>query len=215
MKLFKNLILYIFLLIIILTQKNICLLSSTKHKTQNPFTRISITSNKALCQKDKKNQNIYTFHYIDNVIVLFADGSKVSADTLEIVFDNKTGTQPTLTPIQNNKKFLSKFKKITFKNNVHVISSNRSAWADRAELFPTTQICQLEGHVKIQQIKDQPKDIPLSIESEKAVLNLDTNELTFLGSTANPVSTMIEIDQNVKISSRSNSKPAAVTPQIT
>ncbi len=187
-------------LIILLFRAPLC-----ASEQQNPFTKISITSNRATCMKDKTNSHLFVFHYLENVIVLFADGSKVTSDVLEIVFNSKKA------PSQDKKNFLSKFKKITFKNNVHIISQNRQAWADKAELYPITQECKLAGNIKIQQQKEKEKDVPISIESEQAILNLKTKEVSLFGSTLSPVCTVIELGQHIQLAKK-DSAPVTSSP---
>ncbi len=152
----------------------------------SPLSKITITSNKATCQKDKVIPKQFTFTYHENVLVTFADESKINSDELEVVLDtNKTQT--------SDKKNPSQIKKITFKDNVHVTSENRSVDADKAELYLEQQVCKLFGNVKIKQTKDKPKDLPILTECDNATLDMKTEELTFLGNNQKPVCTTIEI----------------------
>ena len=161
----------------------------------DPLSKITITSNKATCQKDKDIPKQFTFTYHENVLVTFADGSKINSDELEVVLDttknkNLTDLKTTQTPEKNN---LSQFKKITFKNNVHLKSTNRSVDADKAELYLGQKGCKLFGNVKIKQTKDNPKDLPILTECNQATLNMQTEQITFLGDNQKPVCTIIEI----------------------
>jgi lipopolysaccharide export system protein LptA len=172
----------------------------------NPFSKITITSQKATCQRDISAHNVFLFNYINNVQVIFADGSKITSEKLKIIFsgenivkgDKKISVAYTVTP---KKDFFSRFKKIIFLNKVCLISQNRLAFADYAELFPKEKICKLKGHVKIQQTKVEKRDVPIVIESSQAMLNLETKELSFVGSLSQPVSTVIELDDCINLDS--------------
>lgn len=187
-------------------------------ETINPLSKITITSQKAICQKDSKDPQLFIFQYIDNVTVSFADGSIISADTLEIIFDGKsvekklknknqttaiTTTTNKATPLPSK---LSQFKKITFKDNVHLTSQNRTAMAQQAEVNLVENICKFHGNVRISQKKVSEKDLPISINSQEAQLNLKTDELTFDGSPATPVSTVISLSEYEPLQKKSLSQ---------
>ena len=171
----------------------------------DPLSKITITSNKAICQKDKKIAKTLIFTYLENVLVTFSDNSKIKSDELEIELDttkindsldNKT-TNSSFTetlPLNNpNQKNLSQFKKITFKKNIEVTSTNKIIQADQAELFLSEKKCNLSGNVKIKQIKQNPKDLPILTECNSAMLDMESEQVTFLGDTKRPVSTKIEL----------------------
>ena len=89
---------------------------------------------------------------------------------------------------------LNNFKKITFKNNVCITNAHRKATADNAELFIENKKCILLGNVKIRQTKQKLSDIPVSIDSQRAEFSFDDKQISFSGSTKNPVSTTIVLD---------------------
>jgi lipopolysaccharide assembly outer membrane protein LptD (OstA) len=169
----------------------------------DPLSKIVITSKSAIIKKDQYYPDNYTLTYYDDVWVTFADQSKVSSNELEIVLDTtkikknldsdplQTNTTDHTIPNQNND--LNQFKKITFKNKVHIQNTNRTIDANTAELYLSEKICKLFGNIKIKQNKEQPKDLPILTECEKAILNIETEEITFLGDSQKPVSTTIEI----------------------
>jgi lipopolysaccharide export system protein LptA len=168
-------------------------------KSPQLFSKIVITSDGAICKKDPQVANMYVFEYLKNVTVTFADQSRVTADTLIIVFDSKDmqgdstsscrSGAPTKEP-----STMDRFRNITFKGNVHVTSVQRQATADEARFDLKTQQCILDGHVKIWQQKVAPSDIPVVIESSKAELNLVTNQVQLLGSAEKPVQTTITLE---------------------
>lgn len=186
--------------------------------TPNPLSKITITSQKAICQKDSNNPHLFVFQYLDKVTVSLADGSIITSDSLEIIFDGKsvekklknqkqiaattTTTTNNATPLPSK---LSQFKKITFKNNVHLTSQNRTATAQQAEVNLIENICSFHGNVSISQKKIAEKDLPITIESQNAQLNLKTEELTFEGSFATPVSTVISLNDYEPLQKKSRS----------
>ncbi|MCK4650610.1 hypothetical protein KAT08_00385 [Candidatus Babeliales bacterium] len=173
------------------------------------FSKIVITSNKAICQKDKSRENIFTFSYLENVFVKFANKSTIQSDELEIELDttqikeklaykqtniNQAKQAKKVITQKTTPKDLSQFKKITFKNNVVAKQKNRIVHAEKAELFLSEKICKLLGNVKINQTKEKPKDLPVYTECNQVILNLATEQVTFLGSSKNPVSTTIKLE---------------------
>ena len=173
----KNTILLFFFQVILFT----CL-----YCAQDPFSKIVITSNKAVCTKDNGNQHLVTFTYQENVVVTLADQSSIISDELEVEIDTtKTSTQ------QKNK--IEQFKKITFKRNVFAKRENRTLKADTAELYLNEKICKLVGNVKIKQIKEKEKDVPIETLCNHAILNFENEHISFEGSKKAPVSTTIEL----------------------
>jgi hypothetical protein len=193
-------------------------------KAVDPFSHVKITSNKATCQKCKDNPHTFIFNYLENVNVILADGSNITADSLEIVFDSKgakvldnskhkkhhakndekssnekSSNEKSSNEKSSNEKSsnLSNIKQITFKNNVNIYNQNRKARADCATINILENTCKLEGNVKIKQTKVAPKDIPLDVQSAQALINLKTYEVTLLGSSQDPVSTVIELNKNI------------------
>jgi lipopolysaccharide export system protein LptA len=173
-------------------------------KAIDPFSHIKITSNKATCQKCKDRPHTFIFNYLENVNVVLADGSIITADSLEIVFDSKgakvlDNSRHKKQHAQNGEKSnnLSNIKQIIFKNNVHISNQNRCAQADSATVNILENTCKLDGNVKIKQTKVAQKDIPVDVQSTQALINLKTYEVTLLGSSQDPVSTVIELNKNI------------------
>ena len=157
----------------------------------NPLSKITIKSNKAVCEKDKKNGEIL-IHYKENTLVTLADGSTIKADILTIIIKEL--------PIgkkENEKKeeaTLSNFKKVILKGNVLIKQNNRTITADQIEVFPQTKKCLISGNIKVEQKKEDAKDIPIIAESSKAIVDLENQEITFLGTKQKPVTTTIVIE---------------------
>lgn len=174
----------------------------------DPFSHIKITSNKAVCQKTQDDSHAFTFNYLENVNVLLADGSRITADSLEIILDTASvklfneSDKPSKKKAKNKateskQNSLSHIKQITFKNNVQISNQNRRAQSDSAVINLLDSTCLLEGNVKIKQTKEAQNDIPIDVQSTQALINLKTSQVTLLGSSQEPVSTIIELNRNV------------------
>jgi lipopolysaccharide export system protein LptA len=193
--------------LICLIPANICALE--KHCKSDPFSKIAITSQKAICKKSESCKNIFVLSYLDNVVVVLADGSKITANSLEItldskgvkIFENKSVQNKKMKSRANkpkNNEKISHLKKIIFKNNVKISNQNRLSSSDSAEIDIIENLCKLDGNVIINQTKtSQRDDIPLNIKSSSALINLKTSEVTLLGSSSEPVSTVVELSKNV------------------
>lgn len=182
----------------------LCITIAHAQQSVNPLSKITITSTRATCQKDKVNPQFFNFNYHGNVVVTFADQSTMTADQLEIIFegkdlgkkflahDNNKSAQPSTT--QSQQKPLDQFKKVTASGHVTLTSQNRKAQAQKAEIILAQKLCTLTGNVTIRQKKTKPKEFPLTIESDQATLNLQTDELLFTGSESKPVNTVISLE---------------------
>ncbi|MCF7799384.1 hypothetical protein K9L05_02380 [Candidatus Babeliales bacterium] len=186
----------------------------------DPLSKITITSNKATCCKDKNDASNFIFKYIENVNITFADNSKIKSKELEIVIDYKsTKDKDKLdknkkvvkdkqnTKISNSKK-QSQIKKIIFNQGINLVSKNKIVDADTAEIYPESKICKLFGNVKIEQKKETPKDLPIITNCKQALLNLQTEELVLQGNEDNPVSTILQIEGKQGLLKKPKIKPA-------
>ncbi|MFH1254709.1 MAG: LPS export ABC transporter periplasmic protein LptC [bacterium] len=177
----------------------------------DPFSHIKITSNKAVCEKAKDNSHTFIFNYLEKVNVILADGSQITSESLEIILDSKSvkvlddsgkrhGKKNKKNESKENKQSdLSHIKQITFKNNVQISNQNRRAQSDSAVINLFDNTCLLAGNVKIKQTKVAQNDVPVDIQSTQALINLKTSQITLLGSSQEPVSTVIELNKNVML----------------
>ncbi len=188
----------------------------------DPFSHIKITSNKAVCQKSKDNPHSFTFNYLGKVNVLLADGSQITAESLEIILDTKRVKLFDESDKKSDKKHekkktedkskeskansLSHIKQITFKNDVQISNQNRCAHSDSAVINLFDNTCLLDGNVKIKQTKMAQNDVPIDVQSAQALINLKTSQVTLLGSSQEPVSTVIELNKNVMSSKKKQPK---------
>lgn len=193
------------------------LLSLDLNASLNPLSKIVITSNRATCQKDKIIHHQYIFNYQENVLVTFADKSTITANNLEIIFEgNDLGEKkttladsPKINPDPNKppkSNFLDKFKKITLSGNVNFSGQNRTATSDKAELQLATNVCTLIGNVIITQRKTTSKEVPITIESSEAKINLKTQELLLSGVENKPVNTIISLEDYEPLKKMSKGK---------
>jgi len=151
----------------------------------------------ATCEKSKENGN-FLITYKDNVIIKLADESTIKADHLAITLKDTplshTQTESCTTEKKESQNPLSMFEKIILKDNVKMAQKNRRIEADRIELLPGKKLCELYGNVKIRQIKEKAKDLPITAESSKAILDLNTQEISLLGDEKTPVTTTIIVE---------------------
>lgn len=161
--------------------------------TIDPLSKITITSERAICSKSIKHPGYFVFLYKNNVCATLADQSMVTADTLKVVFNAKGMGSNQKIDI-NHSQAPSPFKQIIFKNNVCITNAQRKATARTATVHLAKKQCVLEGDVKIFQTKQQPKDIPVVIASSKASLSLDTGQLELFGDKQKPVHTTIILE---------------------
>jgi hypothetical protein len=179
------------LIISLIIFTNLKSLENLDSKKPNLFKEINITSQKAICKKDKQNKSIINFTYIDNVLVNFSDGSLAKAEKLSIKIN--TASKNKTTSEKNNSQELQNLKQISLSKNVFIQRENRNINADLAEIFPSTKICKLSGNIKIEQIK-KDKDFPIITKCENAHLDLVTEKITLLGDKNKPVRTIINLE---------------------
>ena len=66
------------------------------------------------------------------------------------------------------------FKRVFFTGGINLEHANRSARADKAELYPLQKQCKLIGNVKFEQKKEGPADIPIVSTCDEAVVDFET-----------------------------------------
>lgn len=174
--------------------------------TPDPLNKIVVTSKKASCTQEKTGPRDTIFKYSENVVAVFADDSSIKADELEVFCNmrSKKDSAPLATknpktpspsnPSNGRDNQFSHFKKIIFKKNVQISRAQLKAQADSALLMIPERVCRLHGNVRIWQKKNNPRDIPVTIESNDAIINLNTEQVHFTGSIEKPVSTVIELE---------------------
>ena len=179
---------------------------STAQAKIDPLEKIEIKSNRAFTTPLKNNPNLYLVRYEQNVQVELADKTHMSAETLEVIIAhkpskgnvlNKASEQPEETK-KNVATLPQQIKSIVFKGHVKINRLNHTVRADRAELLVEKKQCTAQGNVHIVQKKVSSHDIPVVINSEKAILDLSSEKLLLVGTEQAPVSTVFEIKQEQK-----------------
>lgn len=179
------------------------------HAKNDLFSKVIVTSKRATCKKDPSIPGTFVFHYLENVIVTFADQTTIHADTVEIVFDGIKQQKKNLSSsetIPPSKDFTQHFKKIQFSNNVYIKNGGRSITADKGIVDVPSKTCLLEGNVIITQSRTKKSDIPVTVQSNRARLNLTTMETVLEGSDAQPVHTCFIFENSGPHSKKSNAK---------
>jgi len=185
----KNKILFFVYLIIVAYSNKLLYAHKT---TPERLEKIIITSTRALCKKDAKNPGLVIFQYLEDVRVKMFQDSLITADCLDIIFNEKEISKDDET--KQNKPSLNSFKQIIFKNNVCVRHKHRKVFADTAHVYPAAQKCILEGNVRIEQTKKSKKDVPVVIKSSKAEIDFAADIVNFLGTPKKPVYTVINLE---------------------
>jgi lipopolysaccharide export system protein LptA len=179
----------------------------------DPLSKISITSDRAICSKNAQVKDEVIFKYLDNVTVELADRSTITSRELEIVGNvaalSKKRTPPITkesekrTPkqasaqIDPNNKTLEYFKKITFSGCVTINNAHFKATADSADIAVGEKTCLLKGSVHVKHTQNNPARIPpIDIKSEAATIKIDSGHVIFAGSSANPVNTVIDLNNH-------------------
>lgn len=170
------------------------LLSQNLFAKTNPLEKISIQSGRAYTTPLKNQPGFYLVRYEQDVHVGLADKTKMTGEVLDVVVSRKAATKDTN---QKNTAPAEQVKSVIFKGNVHIERLNHSVRADKAELLVGKKQCCAQGNVHIVQKRVSASDIPVVIDSEKAVLDLMSDKLLLVGTDKIPVSTVFELKGTV------------------
>lgn len=184
--------------------------------TVDPLSKITIQSNRAICSKNKDIRQELIFKYLDDVRVEFADHSTVQAHELEVVCYLKKSekkielenidAQRAKPVMEKQDKALSHFKKITFTGDVVINKDEFKATADSADITIADRVCLLKGNVHIQHKKEKQQDLPVDLKSQVATIKLNSGQILFAGSSRNPVSTVINLENHPIIRNKNSKK---------
>ncbi len=169
---------------------------TVKSEKIDPLSKITVTSPKAIGKVDQHNKKVFTFSYQGGVKTVFADGSEITSQQLDLCIDKDgVATKDVVSSLTKEVRhdIASQLKKISFINNVCIKHNKQTILADTVDLDPQKRCCTLQGNVSVSQNKVKNSDVPISMKSDKAILSLDTGTVTFLGSRAKPVNTVINI----------------------
>lgn len=169
----------------------------------DPLSKIEIKSNRAFTSPLKQDPDFYLVRYEQDVRIDLADKTHMTAEILEVIVARKalkkakndsTQNAPSQKVATNNQQL----KSVVLKGNVKINRLNHSVRSDRAELLVEKKQCTVQGNVHIVQKKNAASDIPIVIDSEKAVLDLTSEKLLLVGSEKAPVCTTFELTSPVK-----------------
>lgn len=161
-------------------------------KRVDPLSKITVKSQSAIFQKDKKNPELVYLKYKERVVVNFADGTTIKSENLKIFLRTKN-----LKNLKNGSR--SEVEKIIFEKNVKINRKTQKIEANNVEIVIPERTCKLVGNVKVEQIKQEKKsNIPITAECQRANLNWDDDEIVLFGNEEKPVITTIELDGKVK-----------------
>lgn len=169
----------------------------------DPLSKIEIKSNRAFTTPLKQEPGLYLVRYEQDVRIDLADKTHMTAESLEVIVARKASKKSKKDEsvsvvgqkITTNDQQL---KSVVLKGNVKINRLNHSVRSDRAELLMDKKQCTVQGNVHIVQKKNAASDIPVVINSEKAVLDLTTEKLLLVGSEKSPVCTTFELARPVK-----------------
>ena len=157
----------------------------------HPFSKITITSQSATCQKDANETSLMRLTYKENVRVTFADESTVTSDSLLLIANKNV--------VSDKKDFSSHVKTIEFDSNVYVKRPLETVHADHAQIIIPENKCVLTGNVVVMHNKKNDEDVPVTAKSEQAVIDWQTGDVELKGSSQKPVSTTIDLTSKMKI----------------
>lgn len=171
----------------------------------DPLSKIEIKSNRAFSTPLKQEPGFFLVKYEQDVHVELADKTHITAESLEVIVarnlfaknkKEKTLVSKTATTNQTSPKVAAttqQVKSVVLKGNVKINRLNHVVRADRAELLVEKKQCAAQGNVHIAQKRVAQNDIPVVIDSEKAVLDLTSEKLLLVGTEKAPVSTTFEL----------------------
>jgi lipopolysaccharide export system protein LptA len=146
----------------------------------DPFSKITVESKTAVLRKDSLDKSRFHLKYDGDVTVVFADNTKLTADSLDVFLSSKP----------------SGLEKAIFTKNVFLKRSDQEVRADRAEILFAEKICKLIGNVRIKQIEDKKK---IDAVCCRAKFLWEEDEITLLGDSKNRVSTTIKLDEKFSL----------------
>ncbi|MBM3886802.1 hypothetical protein FJ364_02620, partial [Candidatus Dependentiae bacterium] len=160
----------------------------------NPLSKISVKSARAFTTPLKRDPGFHLVRYEQDVEVDLADKTKLTGEILEVVVSRKAAAA---SDAKKDKQKLAsstqQVKSVVLKGNVKITRANHIVKADKAELLVDKKQCIAQGNVHIAQTRKSTADMPVMIDSEKAVLDLSTEQLLLVGTDKAPVSTTFEL----------------------
>lgn len=163
----------------------------------NPLEKITVKSVRAYTTPLKQDPAFYLVRYEQDVRVDLADKTHMTGEILEVVIARKAAsTDKKSTQKETGQKLAASgksVKSVILRGNVKIIRTNHTVHADKAELLVDKKQCIAQGNVHISQKRASAGDIPVMIDSDKAVLDLSSEKLLLVGTEKTPVSTVFEL----------------------
>jgi len=156
--------------------------------SKDPFSKITVKSQRALLSKNKKDSSRFCLQYKTKVFVTLADSTTVSSDLLDVFVNTKKTKEGTASGVE----------RIVFKDRVKMDRENRHIKADTVEILAQEKLCMLKGNVIIEQKNDGKKSIPVVTKCERAQFSWEKDEVELVGSETKPVRTKIELGGRVQ-----------------
>lgn len=183
---------------------SLCTIATSVNASVAPLSTITISSKKMTGAPTHNTARDYAVSYTEDVKVVLADQSVITADKLEVIMHHGIMQK-------NNKKnaeTTAPYKEIKLSGNVHIKRREHAVSADAAEFIVAKQACKVAGNVKIVQAAKQSAEMPLVIHSNQALLDLTSEKLILLGSQAQPVTTTLVIGDAVGFKKKSSTRKA-------
>lgn len=169
---------------------------------QEMLDNIVITSERAKIKQGDDKDKTTSIAYEDNVVVKIGAEGKIMSQKLEVIMAKKASSNE---KVPENALPID-FKQVLLTGGVRLEYTNRSAQADRAELYPLSKECKLIGNVKLEQKKETDNDIPIISTCDEAIVKLDSKEVIFQSTLPSLVSTTITLSGYSRLTKKVKTK---------
>lgn len=164
----------------------------------DPFSRIEVVSDSALCKPASGLKNIVHLTYRDNVRVSLADGSTITATTMFVELATQTLNKSSQRTNEAGSlpKNAQQIKKITFSGPVRIEKDDTVCQAKTASIIVARKICFLKGGVVITKHKKGVDTAEFETKSNAASFNMETKEINLVGCRQQPVHTTLDMQRH-------------------
>lgn len=158
----------------------------------NPLSKVSIKSGKAYTTPLKGQPGVYLVRYEKDVHVDLADKTEMTAEQLDVIVARTSSSTKKSGALGKADLQAEQVRSVVLKGNVKINRLNQAVRGDKAELLVNKKQCSVQGNVHIVQKKSKENDVPVVIDSNKALLDLQTERFLLVGTDQAPVSTVFE-----------------------
>jgi hypothetical protein len=173
---------------------------------EKKFDSITISAPRATITQGQGKDKSISIAYHDNVLVKLGDQGEITSNKLEVIVEKKTTGSGSQVAADAPGGLPFDFKKVLFTGGIKLEHENRSACADRAELYPLEQRCKLIGNVRLEQKKESALDIPIISTCDEALVDLVTKEILFQSNLPTLVSTTITLSGYSRLTKKKKTK---------